>query len=434
MRKGLLVIFVLVFAVSFAFADDNSSAVTQSGDNHTADVSQDGSGNVSEVSQTKTDYTYYSSGIDADIIQIGTDNESYVTQSMGAYGGGNRSSADVTQDGQENLLNLNQSGVGHQTATVNQQGQKNETDIQQSANHSISYVEQVGDVDGENYAHQRFAASQVEGRIIQSGDYNEAYQSMPYTPPVKNSYMESAQTGNNNYSEQMIVGDEWGFADGNNAATITQTGDGNWSVQSIVGRGNSESQVIEGNGNTVLQSQNGDNNSSTINIGPEDSYVGDDNHVEITQNVSGSKANVTLHGSDNVTEITQNAGSGDWHVVKAMKGDGNEVSITADNGGGNRGYWLLKWGSDNNMLTVDQSGSGNVAGGKIQSSSDNDISIIQHGDDNLVGSDPNNWNVNDGVVIMNGSLNTVDIQQMSDGNQTTVDISGSGNTATVTQN
>ena len=211
-----------------------------------------------------------------------------------------------------------------------------------------------------------------------------------------------------------------------------QYGDENESYIDQLDINNFARSTVTGDLNFVDIDQNGTNSEAKVSIGPEDSYEGDENNVRITQHLGG-KAWVTLHGSSNDVNLLQSGGSGDWHVVKVMKGDDNDFDITAENGGGNRGYWLLRWASSDNDIDVSQDGSGNVAGGYLEGASSNVIDIVQSGNDNLVGSDPHNWNVNDGVVITNGTGNNIDVDQLTDGNMATANVAGSSNTVTISQ-
>lgn len=90
---------------------------------------------------------------------------------------------------------------------------------------------------------------------------------------------------------------------------------------------------------------------------------------------------------------------------------------------------MINGGSDDNTLWLTQDGNSNRATGQIVGL-DNDVNILQQGDDNFVGT---SWNSKDGVDIA-GSHNTIDIDQLTNGNSSINTVVGDGNSISVIQN
>ncbi|HPG40733.1 MAG TPA: hypothetical protein PLP19_16815 [bacterium] len=287
MKKLILLLFVLVFA-GFVLAASNSSSINQTGKNHQATTTQTGSSNTSTVDQTKTDYTYYSSGITATVQQTGNNNWSDVDQYRGAYGGSTPSQAVVNQLGDMNISDINQNVNDYALANVGQTGSFNEAYINQLRNQSTGTITQTGD---DHYANQHINGSVLGATIIQSGNGgggdngmgNEAWQVLGSGTVNDHSSLSATQTGIENYSNQIMAGGQWGWSHtGGNQGFVVQSGnnntaeeymdksattpgsENNYSIITQTGDWNTAQSFQYGNAHNASTTQTGNNNNAVI--------------------------------------------------------------------------------------------------------------------------------------------------------------------------
>ena len=228
MKKLTTLLFVLVFASSMAFAQNNDASVDQTGDDH-----------------------------EAEIEQIGSTNTAYVDQTDGGGGSSGDAFADISQEGDNNNVNLDQRAFygfpDESHANITQIGDNNS--VEGTSETSAFYQNQPGGV--------------LE--VYMEGDYNTLY-----------SLRGEAQKNKNEFFLD-IVGNE------NNVGMEQETGSGDVD--------------IEGDWNTVTLSQLGNNaayNTATVDI------LGSDNGVSVTQTMDSNTASVNVSGSYNSATITQN--------------------------------------------------------------------------------------------------------------------------------
>ena len=172
--------------------------------------------------------------------------------------------------------------------------------------------------------------------------------------------------------------------------------------------------------------------------------TGADNQTTITQVGFFNRAKVTILGGAadrNAVTVTQADGpfgspdaSENFAFVGITGGDDNEVQVTQSGDDNAFSFRLDGEGVDGNTaLTFEQSGDLNEAGGRIVGlSTGNTVDVVQSGRENLIGGAGSDAFDRDGIVI-EGDMNAVTISQLSDGNRAQVLVTGSGNSAAVTQ-
>ena len=84
MKKGIIILLAMVFAISFSFAQTNQNSTTQSGHRNISNVTQNGTGNNAVQTQSGNENT-------ADVSQDSDRNNSNITQ------GGNKNAATALQ-------------------------------------------------------------------------------------------------------------------------------------------------------------------------------------------------------------------------------------------------------------------------------------------------------------------------------------------------
>jgi len=380
MKKLTTLLFVLVFASSMAFAQNNDADVDQTGDDHNATVSQDGSLHEAIVDQD----SHFGTGHTAEITQqTGDENFAYVDQNQA------NSEAYITQTGSYNESRSKQ--AGYNVANILQEGNTNVlgqyNNLSANAYQKNGFGNGVGDM------------SSLD--LDQIGDLNEAGLWQEHHAEAS-----IAQNGNENDAHVYQSGTA-GLAV--NSAFVSQNGNLNEADVNQDGEGNSAS-VQQGHAAYTSSSNTADidqmGNSNTASFGLQD---GDGNEVTASQDGSGNYSDFFVeYGNDNT-------------ISTSVVGDGNRTEFEVD------ADWSV-WSSDNS-ITIDKDGDSNYVAGYVKGD-DNTVSITQDGSGNMVGSD---WYTGDGVNIT-GSNNTVSVSQMSDGNVSMTTVNGSNNTATITQN
>lgn len=324
--KKLVILFAMVFAVSTAMAQSNTSTITQSDATQTATVGQQGGDNESVVTQsnslntaTVTQVNYqYEPGVDlvkSTVLQSGVENTATVEQTHsrgGAYpGNGGLIETRVEQTGDYNTSMQIQgpnNQMGNDYAEVLQSGNNNNAYQIQYRQGNDAYIDQAG---SDNTARQ---AQDTELPDEREGSSNLA---------------DIYQGGSDNYAEQEQQG--W-----SNEAYIDQTGDGNNASQLQLSWQGEAHITQSGSGNTASQKQ----------------YSGGASLATIVQSSSGNTASQTQ------TSVARHAGEGGIHYnlnvaeIYQMRDTGNEAIQIQTSPGGE---------VDMNFATVTQDGAGNFA-------------------------------------------------------------------------
>lgn len=324
--KRLVIFFALVFAISVAIAQQNTSTITQS-----------------DASQTAT------------VDQQGGDNESVVTQSNSL------NSATVTQ-----VNNQYEPGVDATKSTVLQSGEENSATVEQTHSRGGAYPGNGG---------------LIETYVDQTGDYNTSMQIQGPNNQMGNDYAEVLQSGNNNdaYQIQYRQGNDAFInqvgsnnsarqaqdtdlpedAEGsNNFADIYQGGDNNFAEQEQQGWSNEAWVSQTGSGNTATQLQlawQGEahiTQSGSGNVASQEQYSGGESLATIEQSSDNNTASQTQ------TSSARHAGEGGIHYdlnvaeIYQMGGELNEAIQIQTSPGGE---------VDMNFAIVTQSGHDNFA-------------------------------------------------------------------------
>lgn len=336
-----------------AFAQSQSSDISVTGNDNDATVDQTG-------------------GLhEAQIKQVGDENETTITQDGYSHKG-----VQTMARGDQNITNITQNGGdfattsgGNSLARVELWGDRNLVDITQLGDAQRAFVDIQQGANFDNDVDVRQEGSENAVNIDINGDAN-----------VVNTVQDGAQNGigavfgtvgvdvdgNNNESIVQQVGDH-------NTTLFTQDGDGNKAVE----------RMTRGDGNAVDIYQMGDDNRAVYEI------WGDDNTIDIDQMSSGNDVFINGRGtptapgggvSDNTVTIHQ--GGGDFNTVSGFFEDGSE----------------------SNMVSIMQSGTGNEV---------------------LSASGPG--------LFIDGDHNTATIMQSGVGNSAEVEMIGNGNTSTVNQ-
>jgi hypothetical protein len=336
---------IALIAAAPALAQDNTSAVNQTGNGLSATVTQTGSQGTSQVDQT------------------GATDIAKVTQS------GDTNSATVDQDTTGATAEIDQNAGGHNAATVNQtNGVQNPNQapgvggqnalVQQGSNaNADTYYTATVNQDGQAQAFVRqglrypsstnstVTVDQSAG-ALPPGDYNYAY----VNQDANGSSVGVSQTGTSNWAKadqgQVPVGGSGNSTaiDENTTASLTQSGDNNYAetgqngsnngtIVNQIGNNNiarsvqsgdtlTSSIAQTGDGNTAYADQGGTNNSSDIVQNGDANSAGSFGTLADNPNQSaylGGTAGVTQRGSDNVSSISQLASN----AAATVSQDGN---------------------------------------------------------------------------------------------------------------
>lgn len=385
--KRLVSVLVAVFFMTGMVVAQNTSTTTQTGDGNNATVDQQGSDHESIIEQQA-----HSSG------DLDDGNTVVVNQNSGI-----NNFSDVLQ-GNAPALNAE--------TYVDQVGSNNDFSIKQAGGSNWADIDQEGNgnIIG-NYKNYSGRAVQINGNVIGQADKN---------------FLEVDQLGDNN---KLGVWQDH-YAD----AKIEQNGNLNETnvkqTSAKYGELNEADVEINGNENITEVYQEGDGNDANMQVG-HPSYVSSENNITITQDGNNNKATYSHQLGDENEVVIDQFGNSNESEITLENGSENVVSYDVDGTGNYADFYIdADWTdhSNENNLNIIQEGNSNLAVGKIHGDL-NDVDIEQDGNNNMVGSD---WWYSDGVNIM-GSNNTVDIQQMNNGNSSLNSINGNGNTITVTQ-
>ncbi len=351
MKKLFTLAFALVFSTGIAFAQNNESIVNQSGSSIDATVTQTGQDNYSELNQSED----FLDGHSATITQVGDENYSNIqTQNGGGV-------ADVYMEGDRNAL------VDWATRTKGGFGanQKNsltsfDLDILGSDN-VVGMTQEFGDgtvnITGDG---NQVGLRQLSGANYQAPDF--------HTATIEIGLFGSA--GNYNEVDVNQAKENGGTGGVNNGATV---------------------KVLRGDNNLVDVQQFGSDNRQTIEVD------GDLNKITAEQTGVGNGLYLNARGTGpGSTNIFSGAGGVDDNTfTMTQHGDDNLVDAGFDGVG--------------NEITIMQDGTGNLVDGPMAGRFDSD-----------------------GLAII-GDGNLVNVMQTGSGHMSTTMINGNNNTAMVTQ-
>ena len=228
MKKLLTLAFAFVFMTGMAFAQDNDASITQTGDDH-----------------------------DATIAQIGQMNEAYVDQTDGGGASTGNAVADITQEGDQNLVNLRQASFfGNSNADITQIGDGNSI---RGLTEDDAFLQSNG-------------GGLVDVRM--EGNNNTLYT------------LRGEAQKNDNVFKLDILGSE------NEVGLNQEFGEGYVD--------------IAGNTNEVILDQEaGANYATSLYNFAEVDIIGDTNMVDISQRSTANTAGVSVMGNSNTATITQ---------------------------------------------------------------------------------------------------------------------------------
>jgi len=480
MRKGIIILFSILFAVNFALAQ-NTATTTQTGSNNNAIITQTGGAQVTTVDQN------------------GNTNSAIVTQFTDD---GMDQTVDIDQDGNGNKADVRQKETGPitqsytipvQTAIVKQyNGNNNVATIRQDETgdgnkyQSTAYIEQIGSSNksfqktsapGHNsgqhvWGKQEGYGNDLNQQILigdgedfsanQKGNYNKATQ---YIPSGSIDYHANSgqiiQDGDHNTASQYLQGANNGYSGAPAGGPIKIEQKGNWNTASqkfvstgMWTSGNSGYIYQEGNGNKATQDVNGwttearaeqwgNNNESqqfVVNGGVGNitkvRQDGNSNFSRTYQDGDKNKATNWIARNGNRTYQTQEGNRNNQRIE--ITGNNNYVNIDQKQDD-NKAYINLRATgpgqigsgihiSNNNDIRISQDGLNNLISGAV-TGNNNVVRITQKGNDNIIGTGM--WDA-DGLNIY-GHNNTAIIKQLTSGNNADVYQLGNGNTANIVQ-
>jgi hypothetical protein len=334
--KKLVFLFGMVFAVSMAIAQSNSSTVVQTGNSNDADVTQTGLSNTSTVTQTELPGSSTSAGI--------------------TWG---YNDADVTQDGDRNIADI-------------KQDVKNTAEQTQTGDDNQAYIQQVKGNNGRDmWAYQ-----------VQTGDLNWARIDQGRNSSYGHQYKAfQTQIGNENDAELISRGAGQNPTPGFNPLTQYQEGSLNDAYMRVNGNTIVASQHQYGNENYAHTEVDGWYNVATIESngirnGLDSDPVkividGESNNATILQgtlgDVNDNLASISLTGDDNVGKIEQE--SGDYNEARIIVGGSNNGTLIDP--------ILIRQTGSYNFGSITANGDSNV-GSIIQTGNQNEATVLQN--------------------------------------------------------
>lgn len=397
-----------------AFAQNNSSTITQTGSDDDADVTQTGATNVSEIEQDGAAVSVDGIANEATVLQEGVAGFSRVVQT-----GDNI--ADVTQTGTSDTMQsvVTQSNLGggdSNTATVIQRG----VGLGEGSA-TGSFVTQTG-TRGVAFVDQGVFTTDAVSTISQSGNTSGSQRAEVF---------QISGAADSSITQQDDAMKAEVYQDGSSTSTILQTGRFHTTGVRQEGDGNFSSVVQTGFNGEVGDPANPDGSP----LGTDDASIGvfqlgEDNRSEITQSGDNQFSDVRQFADDNFSRISQGVQNGGSAVINQFSDDNHsEVDQTgsssvivtqtgAPNPFGDRGWDGLANSADagvqydNNVSLITQSGDG----AEIQVGQNGQINrsnVIQSASDSLA---------NDASVIVGqtGVFNTSFVDQSGDGSQTNI--------------
>jgi hypothetical protein len=282
--KKLSLVLVMVFAVSWVMAQQVST------------VGQNGSGNTATVTQTGAD------GNNSNINMAGNTNTATVSQLNGGFAGDHHD-AEILITGNSNTASIDQQLQANGDAKITQIGNSNTATIVENGNLYATHPDAPG---YDAWAFQQGSSNIINMSIFgtnaaafanQVGNNNIISQTLGEAvgQKVENSTVYASQVGNANTAIQYTEGE--GFAGGIQAFAeverIEQNGNGNWAQQ------RQYDDLLPAHDNYARVIQNGDGNASIQN------QAGNNLQSYVTQNGADNSTTVQI-GSFNIVTVTQN--------------------------------------------------------------------------------------------------------------------------------
>ena len=312
---------------------------------------------------------------------------------LSVYQGDGGNWANNAISGNDNTVNVEQSGDWHESYVRELSGDANVIDVIQDGFYNVSDLTVIG------------FENDIE--IDQDGDQNTVGWSMVGDA----NEIEFEQDGNGN---EITTGVFEGIE---NAVNIDQIGDFNLATVETLG----------GGANTFEINQIGDSNTAYAGV------IGLFNEFDLTQVGDANEiSTVNFDGWFNTVEIEQD---GDFNLVLAQAGigdstyiaDGNLIEMSQEGIENTASVELARdVTSGYNEIMVSQSGELNLLDLLIDGS-DNIVSVMQEGAGNWVTDDAG------GQFVISGDMNTFEVTQMGNDNLVTGSITGNGGTVSVTQ-
>jgi hypothetical protein len=489
--KKLGILFVLMVAASFAFAQQ--AVVTQTnatGSAVEATVDQTGV-NVATVTQQSVLNVNNMNDVSATVDQTNTPggvaNTVTVTQTVTDVDDphGSTLKTAATQNGEENTITQTQMNDGNRSSDdfvsrdfkATQTGDRNAI-TQSSEDGDQGSVEfeatQIGNDNSATQLTNRAGGSSYDGentpiavgKIMQDGNFNEATQTMQSLDAQGDIYQEgdendATQTFGNNTKENHGDIDQIGswniasqtFTSGDNTSiselTATQNGDGNYSEQT----------VTVGNNNIGTVTQTGPLANPLMGNEAYQMFTGNLNVADVTQSGSNNWAKQDVSGSENDIDIKQTQiGAIGNEATQTVTGDMNGQGLTWHNaliwqiGSENEGIQNLNgykndvviqqtWNSENNFAKQDMSATSSNNHSNIWQNSnsvDNNAYQLVEGSFNYSHIEQNDGSssssANQYIYGASSTMNTLNIFQTGDLQTATQTVTGSENIVSAEQN
>ncbi len=387
MKKMIIFLFGMLLLANFVFAQ-NTSTVTQTGDNNQAIATQSGNN-------------------ETEITQVGTEQKATVTQTGSNFGGvyqlnnGSNNEATLTQDGSGNETWINQGmekdfwsnyesvEANWNTATVTQTGNSNfgsveqyggtastdgnETSLNQDGNSNTAYIYQGWAYSGwgETYetSHLKTTNSVVQVSQVSEGNWTGVWQY-----GGDQNQVEVTQDGNDNLASvaQGFIYTDFNYSfttpvynTQNNLAKISQSGDENYGKVMQLGDNNTF-KLSQQNGSRVGYDENAQGLEATRNA-----YFQQDGNDNQFAGVAKSGTDLSFDGAADAEQLNgalvDAASEGvTGYFGSFQKGDGNKIGLRQYDDTaliqqiGNDNTALL-WQDGNNNAVILQDGNSNLA-------------------------------------------------------------------------
>ena len=299
MKKLLAIVVAVMFFAAFSFAQNNEAYINQVGATNTSNVDQTGTtAYVNQYGSNIGNIQQLGVGLNTATINQGTSGSPVTNNHQAAYAGDWQDGAFVTQNGESNTAYIGMTG-NHSTGTIYQQGSSNTG----SQNIGTTYSEMSG-------AHYGVW-------MYQKGDENNSSQNTTAAYGVAGiKDMTVYQEGNTNTADQTSIA---GYG---SILQVWQYGNGNTSNQYQAQIGGIASTYVVGDNNTTSQYQDDPDhnghvgfNSGYINITGSnntstESQVGRDNSAQITVSTDQNIAHIYQTNNSNIGVISQSVGNG----------------------------------------------------------------------------------------------------------------------------
>jgi hypothetical protein len=309
MKKLLLSVVAILLVTAVTFAQSNEAYVIQVGTTNTSTVDQSGTAghNLAYVNQYGSNIANVQQlgvGSNSATINQGSNGLPVTNNHQAAYVGDWQDGAFIMQNGATNTAAITMTG-NLSTGTINQVGSLNSG----SQTIGTNYSEMSGHTSGvwmsqegtSNYSTQITSPSFGSAGIKQMTVYQDGNSNIANQTSIGGygSTLEATQLGNSNTSTQyqnQMGGIAHTYVDGDDNTTSQNQ---LYTVWALSGR-NDAYIDIDGSSNTTIQSQTGQYNLSRT------TQTGDGNYSMQTQTGDSHSSIVTQTGNNNISNVTQN--------------------------------------------------------------------------------------------------------------------------------